>query len=346
MASVDVIMIASTIEHLLTASSVDDRAVESAVGAIMSGEVGDIETAGLLVALRKHERNGAILAACARAMRSHRRAIHAEVRPLIDTCGTGGDRSGTFNISTTTAFIVAAAGGAVAKHGNRSVSSKSGSADVLEAAGARLDLQPHEATELLNAVGFVFLFAPKFHPAMARVGPIRRALGIRTLFNLLGPLTNPALAERQLIGVFDPALTEVVAEALRTLGTESALVVHCDGLDEVGLHAPTHGHRVREGRIEPFTLEPLEFGLARSAVADISGDDAPRNAALMRAVLEGERGARSDVVAINAACALEVAGVARTVGEGLDIARDLLHSGSGARILRRYIESTNRVGAR
>ena len=219
-------MIAPLLETLLSGEAADSGALETALHRILAGESDVAQTAGLLVALRINEPDASTLAACARALRSHRKAVMSQVRPLVDTCGTGGDKSGTFNISTASALVVAAAGGAVAKHGNRSVSSITGSADVLEACGAPLHLEPGQASRILDSTGFVFLFAPAFHPAMAHVGPARRALGIRTLFNVLGPLANPALAERQLIGVYDPSLTETVAGALGELGSASALVVH------------------------------------------------------------------------------------------------------------------------
>ncbi|MCP5109825.1 MAG: anthranilate phosphoribosyltransferase, partial [bacterium] len=256
------------------------KRLEEALHRIMLGEAPEVQTAGLLVALRSRAPDGETLAACARAMRAHRLAVHAEVQPLIDTCGTGGDRAGTFNISTAAAFVVAAAGGAVAKHGNRSVSSKAGSADVVEAAGCALEVGPQGARTLLDAAGFAFLFAPVFHPAMANVAPVRRALGIRTLFNLLGPLTNPALAQCQLMGVYDASLTEIMARALKELGTEGALVIHCDGLDEIGLHGVTRGHLVKGDRIDPFTLDPKTLGLEPASIDALRGGDAKENHAI------------------------------------------------------------------
>jgi anthranilate phosphoribosyltransferase len=278
-------------------------------------------------------------------MRAHRIAVTTEVRPLVDTCGTGGDRTGTFNISTAAALVVAAAGGAVAKHGNRSVSSKAGSADVLEAAGAVLSLGPREAARALDATGFSFLFAPIFHPAMANVAPVRKALGIRTLFNLLGPLANPALAQRQLLGVYDPGMTRVMAEALIELGCESALVIHCEGLDEIGLHAVTQGHFVNKGRVTTFTLDPADLGIARAPLEALQGGDAQRNAEILRSVLDGEEGPRADVVALNAAAALGVAGLTRDLAEGLRVAREVLRNRGAARVLTRYVETSKRLAS-
>jgi len=338
-------MITALIEDLLMGESVEPSRFEDAIHSIMLGEVAEAQTAGLLVALRTHRPDAAVLAACARAMRVHRLAVHAEVCPLIDTCGTGGDRSGTFNISTAAALVVAAAGGAVAKHGNRSVSSRTGSADVVEATGCSLDVTAEGARTLLDATGFAFLFAPVFHPAMAYVAPVRRSLGIRTLFNLLGPLTNPALAQCQLVGVYDASLTEVMAEALRELGTEGALVVHCEGLDEIGLHGVTRGHLVRNGSVEPFSLSPEDLGLKRAPVDALCGGEAEENATILVSVLEGETGPRSEVVAVNAAAALFVSGLARDLREALDAAREVLRAGRALRVLERYVESSQRLVA-
>ena len=336
-------MIAELTEKLLSGQPADPQALESALHSIMVGEVPPVQTAGLMVALRFKEPDGKTLAACARAMRAHRLAVQAEVKPLIDTCGTGGDKSGTFNISTAAALVVAAAGGAVAKHGNRSVSSKTGSADVLEACGASLTVGASGARNLLDAVGFVFLFAPEFHPAMAHVAPVRRSLGIRTLFNLLGPLTNPALAERQLLGVYDPNMTRIMAEALLELGTESSLVVHCEGLDEIGLHGITRGHFVTDGRVEPFILDPTELGLENAPLSALHGGAAKENSRILTAILNGETGPRSDVVTLNAAAALQVAGLCKDLSEGFEMARYVLKNGGAAHVLTRYVESSQRV---
>jgi anthranilate phosphoribosyltransferase len=338
-------MISQLIERLLSGETVEPKQLEEALHPIMLGEIPEAQTAGLLVALRTREPDAPTLAACARAMRAHRLAVNAEVRPLIDTCGTGGDRAGTFNISTAAALVVAASGGAVAKHGNRSVSSQVGSADVIEAAGCVLNVGPRGARTLLDATGFAFLFAPVFHPAMAHVVPVRRALGIHTLFNLLGPLANPALAQCQLLGVYDPGITEVMACALNELGTEGAVVIHCSGLDEIGLHDVTRGHLVKNGRVEPFAIDPEELGLVRAPVEALRGGDLKENLAIMRSVLGGERGPRGDVVALNAAAALYISGLAGSLAEGLATARDALESGKALRVLERYAESSQRAAA-
>ena len=337
-------MIAPLLETLLAGRAADSGSLEAALHRILAGESDVAQTAGLLVALRITEPDAATLAACARAMRNHRKAVVSQVRPLVDTCGTGGDKSGTFNISTAAALVVAAAGGAVAKHGNRSVSSITGSADVLEACGAPLHLEPAQASRILDATGFVFLFAPAFHPAMAHVGPARRALGIRTLFNVLGPLANPALADRQLIGVYDPSLTETVANALGELGSAGALVVHCNGLDEIGLHAPTRGHRLADGVVSPIEIRTSELGLASAPISALRGGATRENAAILRAVLSGEEeGPRRDVVAANAGAALMVAGLAPDLRTGVRTALDTLESGRALRSLERYVETSMRI---
>jgi len=336
-------MISSLIERYLSGDAVEPKALEEALHQIMAGDAPEAQTAGLLVALRTREPDAPTLAACARAMRAHRIAVPVEVRPVIDTCGTGGDRAGTFNISTAAALVVAAAGGAVAKHGNRSVSSRSGSADVLEKAGCALDVGPQGARTLLDATGFVFLFAPYFHPAMANVAPVRKALGIRTLFNLLGPLANPALAGCQLLGVYDPEMTGVMAEALVELGTESALVIHCAGLDEIGLHDVTRGHFVREGRVEPFSLDPTELGVASAPIEALAGGDPTENVEILKSALRGDPGPWSDVTALNAGAALHVAGLAKDLREGLERAREVQRTGDALRVLERYSESSQRA---
>ena len=337
-------LIAPLLETLLAGRQADSDALETALHRILAGESDVAQTAGLLVALRISEPDASTLAACARAMRSHRKAVHSQVRPLVDTCGTGGDRSGTFNISTASALVVAAAGGAVAKHGNRSVSSTTGSADVLEACGAQLHLEPGQASRILDATGFVFLFAPAFHPAMAHVGPARRALGIRTLFNVLGPLANPALAENQLIGVYDPALTETVACALAELGSTAALVVHCDGLDEIGLHATTRAHQLSDGRVTPVKIRPSDLGLREAPISALKGGGSRQNASLLRLILSGDRdGPMREVVAANAGAALAVAGLAGDLQAGVRTALEILESGRALRTLQRYVETSMRM---
>lgn len=334
----------TVIRSVLEGRAPEAKAVEEGMHTIMRGEADPAVFGGFLVALASRPVEPAHLAAAARAMRAHRIAIHPQVRPLVDTCGTGGDGSGTFNISTAAAMVVAAAGCAVAKHGNRGVSSKVGSADVLEQLGCKLDLAPADACRLIDATGFAFLFAPAFHPAMKHAAPVRRALGMRTIFNMLGPLANPALAEFQLLGVFDPALTEVMARTLQELGSQGALVVHCEGLDEIGLHAPTTGHRLRDGKVESVTIDPASLGIARAPVSALAGGDAAANASIIREALGGGAGPCSDIVALNAAAALEVAGQVADLGEGLVLARELMSSGAAVGVIDRYATSSKEPG--
>ena len=332
------------LRDVVAGEPVDASLLEDVLHEAMTGACDPIALGAVLAALACREPRADWLVAGARALRSHGVAVRPQVRPLVDTCGTGGDGSGTFNVSTATAFVVAGAGCAVAKHGNRGVSSPVGSADVLEALGVQLEQTPQRATELIDAVGFAFLFAPAFHPAMRHVAPIRRALGVRTLFNLLGPLANPARAEFQLVGVYAPSLTSVVAEALQKLGSLGAMVVHCAGVDEIGLHAATEGHVLRDGKIEPLRIEPEQLGLERAGLEALHGEgDKDGNAALLRRSLRGEGGACSDVVAANAAAALHLAGRVPSLRDGVEVAREVMAKGAAERVLERYAASS-RVG--
>jgi anthranilate phosphoribosyltransferase len=253
---------------------------------------------------------------------------------LVDTSGTGGDASGTFNISTATAFVTAGAGVRVAKHGNRSISSKCGSADVMEALGVNIQLSPEGAAQCLREVGICFLYAPNLHPAMKQVQAVRRELRMRTMFNLLGPLTNPARASGQVVGVYALDLVEKLAEALSMLGLHRALVVHgLDGLDEVTITGPTRIAEARDGSVKTYEVTPEEFGMTRATLADISGGDATENAAIIRAVLEGKKSPHRDVVLLNSAAALVAAGRADHLAEAVPIAAKSIDSGAAAKKL-------------
>ena len=254
---------------------------------------------------------------------------------LVDTCGTGGDASGTFNISTCAAFVVAGAGVRVAKHGNRSISSKCGSADVLEALGVKIDLPPERVRECIKRYGIGFLFAPLMHSAVKHAMPARRALGGRTVFNLLGPLTNPAGAQAQVVGVYDASLTELMARALAELGAKRAFVVHgADGLDEISLSGETRVSEVHDGRIRTFTVTPEDFGLPRAPLAALAGGDARQNAQIIRDVLGGKPGPHRDIVLANAAAALVVAGAAEDFQGGVRTALEAVQTGAAAAKLR------------
>ena len=306
-----------------------------AMGAVMDGEATPAQLAALLVALRMRGEAVEELTGFAEAMRD--RVLRVDAPPgTIDTCGTGGDRSGTFNISTAAALVVAAAGVPVAKHGNRAVTSASGSADVLEALGVRTDHDPASAAAALRSLGFAFLFAPGFHPAMRHAGPTRREIGVRTAFNLLGPLTNPAGARRQLVGVGDPAAAPRVAAVLRALGAERALVVHGRGLDELPLDGSGVIHDVTADGIAVSTVDPAAFGLAWAGIEELAGGSPADNARLVEAVLAGaERGPRRDVVVLNAGAALVAAGRLATLAEGAVLAASTLDAGAPAALLER-----------
>jgi anthranilate phosphoribosyltransferase len=261
---------------------------------------------------------------------------------LIDTSGTGGDASGTFNISTATALVTAGAGVRVAKHGNRSISSKCGSADVVEALGVNIQLSPERAAQCLREVGICFLYAPNLHPAMKQVQALRRELRMRTMFNLLGPLTNPARASGQVVGVYSLDLVEKLAEALSMLGLRRALVVHgIDGLDEITITGPTRIAEAREGSVRSYEVEPEEFGMQRGAIEDISGGDAEENAAIIQSVLNGEKSPRRDVVVLNAAAALVAAGRADHIAAGVPLAAKSIDSGEASVKLESLVRFTS-----
>jgi anthranilate phosphoribosyltransferase len=322
--------------------------MQAIIGAIMDGVLEPAQVSGLLVALRAKGESGAEIAAAARAMRERALVVNAPAG-AIDTCGTGGDGAETVNISTASALVAAAAGVPVAKHGNRSVSSKCGSADVLEAVGVRLDL-PREALEpVLEEVGIAFLFAQQLHPAMAAVVPIRRALGVRTVFNLLGPLTNPAGVRRQVVGVWGDDVQPLMATALAELGAEHALVVHsADGLDEVSVTAPTRAIEIRNGRVTgDWVVEPADLGITVDDPESLRGGDVEENARRLCAIVGGEeRSAASEAVALNAAAALLVAGKVDDLAAGLETARDVLATGAAGVVLERLVRRTQELGGR
>jgi anthranilate phosphoribosyltransferase len=317
--------------------------MEAVVRAIMAGDATHAQTAALLVALRmKGERVEEIVGA-ARAMRRHATAVPVS-GDVLDTCGTGGDLRGTFNISTAAALIAAGAGLRVAKHGNRAMSGAVGGADVLEALGVRLDLDAARVAACIETVGVGFLFAQAFHPAMKHVAPIRREIGVRTLFNLLGPLTNPAGAKRQVLGVFGREWVEPLAHALGGLGSQRALVVHGeDGLDELSLSGPSWVAELRDGRVHTYRFAPAEAGLAECGQDELRGGDAARNAAILRAIVENRASAaQRDIALLNAGAALYVGGAAERIGAGVELARTALDNGAAARTLDALIEFTSR----
>jgi anthranilate phosphoribosyltransferase len=304
----------------------------AAMGSVMDGEATPAQLAALLVALRMRGETIEELAGFAAAMRD--RVVRVEAPDgTIDTCGTGGDKSGTFNISTAAALVVAAAGVPVAKHGNRAITSQSGSADVLEALGVRTDHDAASAGASLRDHGFAFLFAPNFHPAMKHAGPTRREIGVRTAFNLLGPLTNPAGARRQVVGVADPAAAPRLAEVLRLLGVERAFVVHGDGLDELPLDGSGVLYHASPDEVVRHAVDAKGLGLPGAPTSALGGGDPTTNARLIEAILHGESGARRDVVLLNAAAALLAAGRVERLEEGLEMAALTIDAGLGTQLL-------------
>jgi anthranilate phosphoribosyltransferase len=326
-------MIREVLERLLAGEDLGAQMTEECFAALMAGEWSEPEQAAFLVALRAKGETAGEVAAAARVLRSFAVAVATTRGPLVDTCGTGGDGAHTLNLSTGAALVAAACGVAVAKHGNRSVSSRCGSADVLEALGVPLEVEPEQLGALLDAEGFAFLFAPRLHPAMRVVMPVRRALGVRTVFNLLGPLANPAGVRRQVVGVYSAAVMPLVAGALAELDAEHAWVVHgSDGLDELSVCAPTQVIEIRGGRIAgEFVVKPETLGIKRASQADLVGADAAENAKRLRSILAGEeRSPAAEAVALGAAAALVVAGSARDLAEGFAAARSCLARGAAA----------------
>jgi anthranilate phosphoribosyltransferase len=304
---------------------------------VMEGNASEAETAGLLVALRAKGETIQEIAGLAATMRTLALRVEAG-DDLVDTAGTGGGRP-TFNVSTTAAFVAAGAGCRVAKHGNRSSTSQCGSADVLEALGARIDLEPDEVASCIDAVGFGFMFAPKHHAAMRHVVPVRRALGVQTIFNFLGPLTNPAGARRQVIGVSDPSRLETMAGALGQLGTDRALVVSsADGLDEFSVSGATRVVELREGRLAIYDVTPEEVGLERAPDGAVGAGSPEANARVLRRVLEGEPGTERSLALLNAAAAIYVSCRAGSLGDGVVRARESIDSGAALSTLEAYLE--------
>ena len=324
--------------------SVDEAA--EAMGAIMSGEATQAQIGALLVGLTMKGERPAEIVGLAKTMRANAVQLLKTFDDVFDTCGTGGDRSGTFNISSAAALVAAAAGLRVAKHGNRSVSSLCGSADVYEALGVNVAAAPAVVERSLETVGIAFFFAPTFHPSMRHAAPVRRELAVRTAFNLLGPLTNPAATRRQLVGVPHAELTELIARSLLMLGSERAWVVHgADGIDEMSTTGHTKVSECRNGAVSTFYVHPSDFGLPKAVRADLQGGDAAANAAILLAVIGGERGPRRDVVLLNAGASLFVGGKASSVREGIERAAQAVDSGAATTKLHAMITASKLVYA-
>jgi anthranilate phosphoribosyltransferase len=336
-------MIGPAISKLSSGRSLERREAREVMLCLMQGEATDAQIGAFLTALRMKGETAEEIAGMAEGMRESATNIHPRRGPLLDTCGTGGDRLSTFNISTAAAFIAAGAGVCVAKHGNRAVSSSCGSADVLEALGVRIDLPAERVQACIERIGIGFLFAPRFHPAMRHVMPARRQIGIPTAFNLLGPLTNPASASAQLVGVGSSRYGFLIASALKEIGVSRAMVVHAtDGMDELSTTSPNMVWEVEGGIVREGLLDAAEIGLPVSSISELAGGDATANAGILRdEVLAGKRGARHDVSILNAAAVIFLAGLAPSLQEALSLARQSIDSGSAAAKLRQLIDFTN-----
>jgi len=317
------------IQNVVEGKGLSRSEAYDALSLIMNGEATDAQIAAFLTALRLQGETPEIVAGAAQAMREAFTPVATSQIDAVDTCGTGGDGLHTFNISTTAAFVTAGAGVPVAKHGNRGVSSPSGSADVLKELGVDITVSPEKMTECLDAIGIAFLFAPSLHPAMKHaIGP-RREIGIRTLFNILGPLSNPASTRRGVLGVYSSAMVDLVANALAGLETDHMFVVHGDdGLDELSITAPTQVAEVRDGTVNRFTLTPEECGLTSATMSDLKGGDPVTNAKITRSILEGDPGPKRDIVLLNAGAAICAGGKAETIQEGVKAAAESIDSGA------------------
>lgn len=332
-------MLKDAIKKLTERQNLSAEEAKSAMNEIMSGEATPAQIAAFLIAMRMKGETVDEITGCARVMREKVTRLNPKRRPLVDTCGTGGDGSNTFNISTTAAFVVAGAGVAVAKHGNRGVSSACGSADVLKQLGVKIDAEPSVVEKCIDEVGFGFMFAPGFHGAMKHaIGP-RREVGVRTIFNILGPLSNPAFAEAQVLGVYDANLVEPLAHVLNNLGTRHAFVVNGkDGLDEVTTTSASTVAEAKDGQVKVSEFDPADAGIEQTAMENLLGGDAAANAEITESILRGEKGPRRDIVVLNAAFALAAADHAATVSEGIEAASTSIDSGAALEKLERLRE--------
>ncbi len=339
--------LAQTMIHCLQRNEyISGEMVEQVFTQLMAGELTPAQIGAILLGLSIRGETAEQLAGAARAMRAAATCIQPQTPDLLDTCGTGGDGASTFNISTATALVVAACGQGVAKHGNRAISSRSGSADVLEALGLKLDVPPERVADCIDRAGIGFLFAPGHHPAMRHAAPVRRELGVRSLFNLLGPLTNPAGAVFQVLGVYAKDRLALVAAALQQLGVRRALVVHGrDGLDEITTTTITDAIWVEQDQpLRPFEIDPQAFGIPLTTTATLTGGDARENAAILRHIFAGQQGAGRDIVLLNAAAALWVCGKAEGIEQGLEQAAAAIDSGAVKQTLQALIDITQQHG--
>jgi len=335
-------MIKEMIAKLVDGNHLSESEAEAVMREIMAGQATSAQIAAYVTALRMGGETVEEITGSARAMREQAVRIRANDPLVVDTCGTGGDRMNTFNISTSAAFVVAGAGITVAKHGGRSVSSSCGSADLLKALGVKIDLLPERVEECLNEIGIGFLFAPNFHQAMRHAVTPRQEIGLRTIFNILGPLTNPANASIQVLGVFDADLTDIMAQVLLKLGSQHCFIVHgSDGLDEITITGNTKICEGKEGRIQCYHIQPKDFSLEGGRVKDIEGGDAHCNAQITLGILRGERGPKRNIVLLNAAPAMVACGKAKTLHDGVKLAQEVIDSGAAYEKLEALKTMTN-----
>jgi anthranilate phosphoribosyltransferase len=336
-------MIKEAIKKVVDNIDLTREEASAVMGEIMTGEATPSQIACIITALRIKGETAEEITGFASRMRENAVQIHVKAENLVDTCGTGGDVSGTFNISTISAIVAAAAGAKVAKHGNRSVSSRCGSADILEAMGVKIDLPPDRVAKCIEEVGMGFIFAQNFHPAMKYAAPSRKEIGIRTIFNILGPLTNPAGAKNQLLGVFSPKITELMTMVLQNLGSREVMVVHgMDGLDEISVAGKTKVSHLKEGMIKNYTVEPKNFRMKRYAKEELLGGTINENIKITSEVLKGEeKGAKRDIVLLNTAAALVVGQISRDMNTGIELAKEAIDSGKALKKLEELIKFTN-----
>jgi anthranilate phosphoribosyltransferase len=329
-----------TLNRLISGSDLTRDEAYEAMAEVMSGDASESQIAALLVALRAKGETAEEMTGLVNAMVDA--SVQVDVgEPVVDSVGTGGDQSGTFNISTTAAFIAAGVGVKIAKHGNRAASSKTGSADVLEALGFNLEMEPEATAAMVREVGFGFFFAPRYHPAMRHAGPVRSSLGIRTVFNFLGPLTNPAGASRLSVGTSDPRMAELMVDVLRNRGAERAFVFYGeDGLDELTTTGPSFIYRLKNGEVTTAEFTPEDFGVRRATLDDLKGGSVAENAEILRSILDGRPGPKRDIALVNAAPAVVASGLADGFVEAMDLAREAIDSGDAQAVLQRSIAFT------
>jgi len=337
-------MIKEAIAKTVERKNLTEDEMVSVMREIMEGEATPAQIAAFITALRMKGETVDEITGAARVMREKALKVKTRASVVVDTCGTGGDESFTFNISTAAAFVAAGAGLTVAKHGNRSISSKSGSADVLKSLGVNIEAEVQRVEECLDNIGIGFLFAPMMHGAMKHAAPVRREIGIRTIFNILGPLTNPAGAQYQVLGVYRSELTEVLANVLKNLGSTRAFVVSGnDGLDEMTLTSETKVSELKDGKVNTYSIKPEEFGMTRCKLFELQGGEPDDNARIISAILKGDKGPKRDVVVLNAAAAIVASGMAKDIKEGIKLAEEAIDSGKALEKLEKLIEITNKV---